>query len=158
VRTLALCLLAGCGAGSVGDDGGDDQPHDQPRTEAHQVCVDETNRYREIEGRPAIAWSGALEAYADEGAEYDHHAQPHDHFSMTPDGERIAFGENECPRWDLSFGGGDIVALMEACVQAFYDEGPGGGHYEIMMDDYGTMGCGIYEEEGVVTIVQDYGF
>ena len=36
-------------------------------------------------------------------------------------------------------------------------EGPGGPHYEIMIGNYGTLGCGIYESGGSETVVQDYG-
>ena len=49
-----------------------------------------------------------------------------------------------------------------ACVAAFYSEGPGSdyathGHYINMMGDYGSLGCGIYQEGDKLTIVQDYG-
>ena len=156
-RVWLLVLVAACGGGGGGGDD-DDGPTDGPRTEAHAACIDETNRLRQAEGRPPVEWWADLEAYADDGAEYDHHNSPHDHFGMEPAGERIAFAENECPRWGLEFGGGDMVDLMLACIEAFYSEGPGGGHYENMMGDYGTLGCGIYEEDGLVTIVQDFGF
>lgn len=148
---LVLSILAaGCDSGSVGgDDGGGS-------TEAHRFCVDETNRLRELNGRVPVEWSAALEAYANEGAEYDHARSPHDHFGDTGGGG-IAFAENECPHWDLSFGGGDMVELMRACIDAFYSEGPGGGHYEIMLGNYGTLGCGIYQQGTDVTIIQDYG-
>lgn len=148
---VVLLVAAGCDAGGVGgDDGGGS-------TAAHQFCVDETNRLRELNGRAPVAWSAELEAYANEGAEYDHARSPHDHFRDTQGGG-IAFGENECPHWDLSFGGGDMVELMRACIDAFYSEGPGGGHYEIMLsNDYGTLGCGIHQEGSDVTIIQDFG-
>jgi len=35
--------------------------------------------------------------------------------------------------------------LVAACIAAFYSEGPGGGHYDNMMGNYGTLGCGIYQ-------------
>lgn len=150
-RAAILAVLAACGNGDVG--GGDDAPGS---TEAHAFCVEETNRYRAMHDRPAVEWSAELEAYANEGAEHDHHASPHDHFTSTGGGG-IAFAENECPHWDLSFGGGDMVQLVAACIEAFYSEGPGGGHYEIMLGDYGSLGCGIYQEGTDVTIIQDYG-
>lgn len=152
MRRLAIALAL-LGVGGCGDDGGG-----AVDTEAHAFCVDETNRYRAMHDRPAVTRSAELEAYAQEGAEVDHHGSPHDHFRET-NGGGIAFGENECPRWDLSFGGGDVVELVRACIAAFYAEGPGGGHYEIMLDrDYRTLGCGIYQEGTSVTVVQDYGF
>jgi hypothetical protein len=147
---VATVVASACGTGGIGDD----EPGGS--TAAHRLCVDETNRYRALHGRPDVAWSAALEAYADEGAEYDHGATPHAHFTSTGGGG-IAFAENECPRWNLSFGGGDVVDLVAACIAAFYDEGPGGGHYEILLGDYGSLGCGIYQSANEVTIVQDYG-
>ncbi len=169
MRTIALlsaALLAACngtiGGGGNGDDLGDDAPAIDAApgvdasNEAHVFCVDETNRLRALNGRPAVVRSLQLEAYANEGAEHDFHNNPHDHFSST-NGGGIAFAENECPHWDLSFGGGDLVGLVGACIEAFYSEGPGGGHYENMMGAYGALGCGIYQEGSDVTIVQDFG-
>jgi len=150
---LATLVLAACGGnGSVSDDDDGTSGTD----DAHQFCVDETNRLRTMNGRPAVERDDALEAYADDGAEHDHHADPHDHFIET-NGGGIAFAENECPHWDLSFGGGDLVELVRNCIAAFYDEGPGGGHYDNMMGDYAALGCGIYIEGTDVTIIQDFG-
>jgi uncharacterized protein YkwD len=50
-----------------------------------------------------------------------------------------------------------MAALVEECIKAFYDEGPGGGHYENMMGPYTTVGIGIYQSGTKVTIVQDFG-
>jgi len=150
VLLSTLAGLAACG-GDDGDHDGMTGPDD-----VHAFCVDETNRYRAMDGHPAIERSAELEAYADEGAEYDHYASPHDHFGDTSGGG-IAFAENECPHWDLSFGGGDLQQLVAQCIKAFYDEGPGGGHYDNMMGDYAHLGCGIYIAGTDVTIVQDYG-
>jgi hypothetical protein len=147
---LVVVVLAACGDGGGDDDGS------SGTDDAHQFCVDETNRLRAMHGRPAVERDAALEAYADEGAEHDHHNNPHDHFLQTQGGG-IAFAENECPHWDLSFGGGDLVELVRNCIDAFYDEGPGGGHYDNMMGDYAALGCGIYIEGTDVTIIQDFG-
>lgn len=152
MRNVAVVILA-LGA-CAGDDGagGDDS--------AHAFCVDETNRYRTMNGKPAVMRSAALEAYANDGAQIDHTGTPHQHFSSTSGGG-IAFAENECPRWNLSQGGGDLKATVAACIAAFYAEGPGTGaahgHYNNMMGDYGTLGCGIYESAGSLTIIQDFG-
>ena len=150
-HSLALVVLLGaCG----GDDGGGGGGHDP----AHQACVDETNMYREGKGKADVAYSEQLEMYADTGAMVDFGSSPHDHFSSTSGGG-IAFAENECPRqgnWTLPVGG-DMVALVKQCMKAFYDEGPGGGHYENMMGSYAKLGCGIYQSGTKVTIVQDYG-
>jgi hypothetical protein len=122
----------------------------------HEECVDYTNMYRVDNGRAPVVRDQELEDYADEGAEHDHDASPHDHFVATSGGG-IAFAENECPHWDLSFGGGDLTQLVRECIDAFFSEGPGGGHYENMMGDYGSLGCGIYVRGTDVTIIQDFG-
>ena len=167
---IALALLGACkGTIDTGDDNGDDDvvgdddaptidaaPTVDASNEAHVFCVDETNRLRQMHGRPPVAHSAELEAYANEGAEHDFHSSPHDHFGST-NGGGIAFAENECPHWDISFGGGDLVDLMRACIEAFYSEGPGGGHYDNMMGPYGSLGCGIYQSGTKITIVQDFG-
>jgi hypothetical protein len=146
MRAIWVVLLAACGAG--GSSGGDP---------AHQECVDYTNMYRTGNGKAAVTRSTALEAYADEGAQHDYGTSPHDHFIST-NGGGIAFAENECPHWDLNaFGNGDMSMLVDACIDAFVSEGPGGGHYDNLMGAYGTLGCGIYQNGTDVTIVQDYG-
>src|SRR5439155_25707051 len=127
------------------------------------ACVDETNRYRAMAGKPALAESAQLEAYAATGAMYDFTNGPHSHFQATGGGG-IAFAENECPvqgGWSLP-AGGDMVALVKQCVAAFYAEGPGTdyqthGHYINMMGPYASLGCGIYQMGSGVTILQDYG-
>jgi uncharacterized protein YkwD len=144
---LVVMLAAGCG----GDDSGGSDA-------AHQAGVDATNMYRSLKGKPSLTYSAALEAYADEGAMHDFTTSPHDHFSSTGGGG-IAVAENECPQqgnWQLP-AGGDMAALVEECIKAFYDEGPGGGHYENMMGPYTTVGIGIYQSGTKVTIVQDFG-
>lgn len=152
---LALVLDAGCGD----DGGGGGGPDAALAASAHQVCVQETNKYRGMKSKPAVVQNAALEAYADTGAMVDFSSSPHNHFSST-NGGGIAFAENECPQqgnWNLSFGNGDLSMTVVACVNAFYMEGPGGGHYENMMGAYGTLGCGIYVQGQKLTIVQDFG-
>jgi hypothetical protein len=152
-RLVALVLAAACGGddgvGGGGDGGG---------TPAHAACVSETNRYRAMKGKPALAHSQALEDYAQQGAEVDFATSPHHHFTSTQGGG-IAFAENECPQqggWRVPQGGA-VEAVVADCIQAFFDEGPGGGHYENMMGAYATIGCGIYTSGDRITIVQDLG-
>lgn len=148
MRAIALVLLVACGGGEEGT------PVD---SSAKQFCVDETNRLRTMNGKAAVARSAQLEEFADTGAMVDHGGSPHDHFRQTSGGG-IAFAENECPKWSLQQqGGGDMNALVKACIAAFYAEGPGGGHYDNMMGAYASLGCGIYNANGSVTIIQDFG-
>jgi len=147
MRLAILAVLAACG-----DGGSSGNPS------AQQFCVSETNRYRAMVGKPAVAESSSLEAYADTGAMVDFSSAPHDHFTMT-DGGGIAMAENECPvqgNWMLA-PGGDIAMLVGQCIAAFWSEGPGGGHYDNMTGPYAKLGCGIYQQGTGVTIVQDYG-
>jgi hypothetical protein len=152
--------IVGCG----GDDGGAGIDA-AANLSAKQFCVSETNRYRAMNQKPALAENTALETYADTGANVDYtSSSPHSHFTSTSGGG-IASAENECPGhsgWHLS-SGGDMNMLVGQCVAAFYAEGPGSdysthGHYINMMGPYTKLGCGIYEAaNGDVTIVQDYG-
>jgi len=163
-RSLWLAIVGVCGLGSVGcGGGGDGTDPDAARAagdEPYQLCVDKTNQLRATVGAPPVTRSTALEDYANTGAEYDHTRQPHDHF-RSDSGGGIAFAENECPHWDLQFGGGSVTDLVGACIDAFWSEGPGTGtahgHYNNMIGNYGTLGCGIYNVNSDYTIIQDYG-
>jgi len=162
VLVSSLLVVAACGGGTIGGGGGDGGGSgggvdSSVANDAYQLCVDKTNMLRATVGKPAVTRSAQLEAYANEGAMYDFSHQPHDHFKLSPIGGGIAYAENECPHWDLSFGGGDVKALVSKCIDAFWSEGPGGGHYDNMTGPYGTLGCGIYHEGTDYTIVQDYG-
>ena len=160
MRWILVLALAACG-GSDGGTTGDAPPGGQS---AKQFCVSETNRYRAMNSKPALAESAQLEAYADTGAMVDYTSNmPHSHFSSTSGGG-IAFAENECPGhsgWQLP-PGGDMNAVVGQCIAAFYAEGPGTdyathGHYINMMGNYAKLGCGIYVSGTDITIVQDYG-
>jgi len=152
----SLLLLAAAACGGADDDGTGDPDGGTGTGGAHQLCVDKTNQLRASVGRPPVTRSATLEAYADEGAAYDHTRSPHDHFRDT-NGGGISFAENECPHWDLSFGGGTEEGLMSACIDAFWSEGPGGGHYDNMVSNNTMLGCGIYHVGSDYTIIQDYG-
>jgi len=123
-------------------------------------CVAEVNRYRTRHGKPPLRRSTELEAYAATGARYDTAARrAHKHFGDTRDGN-LAFAENEClsfQGWSLQFAGGSVRQALTKCLRAFYDEGPGGGHYENMMGKYRTLGCGMYVAGGGVSITVDFG-
>jgi hypothetical protein len=165
MRLIVLAVLAACGGSSGGADvdggsgGGSGAGSSGPLVE----CVAKTNMYRAMNGKPALTESASLEAYAATGAMYDFTNGPHAHFQATQGGG-IAYAENECPvqgNWMLQ-PGGDMSALVDQCIAAFYAEGPGSdysmhGHYINMMGPYATLGCGIYQQGTGVTIVQDYG-
>lgn len=117
-------------------------------------CLEQTNRYRAMVGKPPLTWSVQLEAYADEGAQQDAASRtPHGHFSATGGGG--AFAENEIPWWQG--GPGDVLEVVRGGLELMWAEGPGGGHYENIIGSYGTLGCGIYVGNGAVTVIQDFG-
>lgn len=150
MKKLAMvALLAACGTDDNGGPGANADP-------AHQACVEQTNVYRDMDDKPSLSFSEALQDYANEGAMVDFGTSPHHHFSTT-NGGGIAFAENECPQQGNWTVGSDLVATVKACVKAFYDEGPGGGHYDNMMGPYLTIGCGIYQSGNKVTIIQEFG-
>jgi hypothetical protein len=162
VALVALAVAAGCN-GALGslDDGGDDGGNPQTSSSDREFCAQETNRLRALAGKPALARSSALEAFATAAAEADTKAmRAHGHFVDTQGGG-VAFAENACPSWlgwNLGTGGGTVRGTITACLQAFYDEGPGGGHYDNLMGGYGSVGCGLYQTiGGGLTIVQDFG-
>src|SRR4051812_1904059 len=119
MRVIAVMVLLA--AGCAGDDGGG-----AADTSAHATCVTETNRYREMNGKPDVMRSTQLEDFANTGAMVDFGGTPHQHFSSTSGGG-IAFAENECPHWNAGMTGGDLSMLVVQCIAAFYSEGPGAG-------------------------------
>jgi uncharacterized protein YkwD len=153
--TLAACDGGVGGGGGGDDDGGGDGGATQTDLE---FCVSETNRYRAMVGKPALARSAALEAYAAEGAEQDTASMnAHGHFIATSGGG-IAYAENSCPSWLGWFVQGSVRETVAECLAAFWSEGPGGGHYENMAGSYGSLGCGWYVTgSGGITIIQDFG-
>ena len=150
---LVSFVLAACGGGG-----------ESPASDSDlQFCVDETNRYRAMDGKGPIARSAKLEAFAATGARVDTEAeQAHKHFGDAFDG--TAFAENECPSflgWRLGDGPTAVHDAIGDCIKAFYDEGPGEGdahgHYNNLMSDNAAVGCGVYVVGDEITITQDFG-
>jgi len=142
---LALLVLSCACSTDASDDGG-----------ARAFCVSETNMYREMEGVEPVERSSELEAFAQEGAEIDFGTQPHEHFGF--DGQGVALAENECPQqggWAVGQGETQQTVVAQ-CIRAFYAEGAGGPHFTNLMGPYALVGCGIHEQDGKITIVQDF--
>ena len=147
----------GGGGGSDAGGGGGGGPDASAATTDLVFCVDETNRLRATQGKPALTHSAQLEAYSNTAAQYDTQMQSAHAYFKSNSGGGLSFAENECPSflgWRIM---GDVRNTIGQCLQAFYNEGPGGGHYENMMGNYGTLGCGVYIDGNNITIVQDYG-
>jgi hypothetical protein len=62
-------------------------------------------------------------------------------------------GQCECPGWP-----GTPAQMITQCLQQMWDEGPGGGHYDIMSSSsYTTVACGFYTtSDGSIWAAQDY--
>src|SRR5437879_1526649 len=82
LRACACLVIAACG-GEIGGGGTPDGA--TASADAYQLCVDKTNQLRATVGKPAVARSVALEAYANTSASYDfaNPSPPHAHFQMT---------------------------------------------------------------------------
>ena len=118
-------------------------------------CVQETNRHRATVGLSALSQSAALEAYAATGARVDGSAHAgHSHFNST-EGGGVAMAENAIPWWPLT----DYQTVQEVMRQGFAEmwaEGPSGIHYKIITGPYTQLGCGVFINNGEVTVVQDF--
>jgi hypothetical protein len=159
LRAATLLALLGAGAALLGCGGNSAVPQTGDSA-VLQFCVDESNRYRAMGGKGPIARSSTLEAFAAEGAAQDtQNMQAHGHFGRQGD-DLVAFAENACPSWlGWTLGDGPTAThdAVAECIKAFYDEGPGGGHYDNLMSDNAALGCGFYVENGGITIIQDFG-
>ncbi len=149
-------LAAGCGGDVALSGGGDDDTQAPPTTDL-EFCVSETNRYRAMIGRPPLQHSTVLEEFATEGARADTlSGEAHGHFG-SQGMPLTAFAENECPSflgWTLE---GNVHDTIAKCLEAFFKEGKGGGHYENMMGDHEGCGCGVYlSGDDQITITQDF--
>lgn len=142
--------LAECKAKSTGGTGG--------KYEAElQFCVDEINKYRQKAGRQPVARDKALEEYGAKAAQDDAKTgQPHGYFSKTRGGG-VSFAENEIPGWPISRYG-SIKKIIEQGTLMMYNEGPGGGHHDnIVNSRYTKAGCGIYvTTDGKVWVVHEF--
>lgn len=121
-----------------------------------KLCMDEANRYRATLGLPAVAWSKALEAFADTGARYDAgRNQAHAHFGAAGR-NNPSDAENEIPGWPLR-NYRTVAAVVTEGIKMMWDEGPGGGHYENIKGSHTQVGCGIHvTATGNVWVVQDF--
>jgi hypothetical protein len=120
-----------------------------PMTSADlEFCREETNRYRQQQGRPAVALSESLSERARAAAEYDHATgRAHDYFLSHP----LGGAENEVLRWS----GSNVRQTMTAAIAGFSSEGPSGGHWQNLMGPYREVGCGVATGGGQITFVQN---
>jgi hypothetical protein len=122
---------------------------DSGGTSLQQICVDEVNRYRAMNGKPPYSRWTSAETCGDSEAKSDSATgTAHGAFGTCHE-----FGQCECPGWP-----GPLETMIKGCLKAMWDEGPGGGHYDIMnSDSYKQVACGFYTlPNGKIWSVQDY--
>ncbi|HEX7086142.1 MAG TPA: CAP domain-containing protein [Vicinamibacterales bacterium] len=116
-------------------------------------CVDEANRYRAIAGAAPLVRSEALELYAAQAARVDGTAREgHRHFRLTGGGGGLVFAENEIPWWPLSTYR-TVREVIRVGFAFFWEERPSGGHYRNLVGPYREIGCGVFQQDGLVTVV-----
>jgi hypothetical protein len=141
-------VAGGDDAGSPAPDAGSSGPADDAGS-LEDLCVSTINGYRATIGRPPYTRWTAIEACASGEAETDSQTGvAHSAFGTCNESAQC-----ECPGWP-----GPLDQMITGCLQAMWDEGPGGGHYEIMASaDYTTVACGFYTmSSGSIWAAQDY--
>lgn len=115
-------------------------------------CADELNRYRASIGRPVLTRSGQLETFAAQSAEHDGTAHvAHHHFLMT-NGGGTAMAETEILWWKNYA----VKSVIRDGLAQMWQAGPGGEHYDIIAGPYTEVGCGVFINNGEVTVTQDF--
>jgi uncharacterized protein YkwD len=115
-------------------------------------CADEVNRYRASVGRPPLARSADLEAFAAHAAQADGLAHQAHHFFATTNGGGMSAAENEILWWE-GFG---VRSVIQQGLQQMWQSGPTGEHYDIMTGAFSQIGCGIFVNGSEVTVAQDF--
>ncbi len=120
-----------------------------PSNDAAQHCVDEINRYRATKALPALArWTDGEPCAVTEARDDSQSGKAHGTFGRCQ--ER---SQNACPGWP-----GKPGEVLDGCLRMMWNEGPGGGHYENMIDTKVTrVACGTYAMPGgKIWSVQDF--
>jgi uncharacterized protein YkwD len=120
-----------------------------------QQCVEITNRYRASVGAPLLAVSQELERYAAAAAAEDGRAhRAHGRFRRT-NGGGVARAENLVPWWPLSEFE-SVMRVVAGGLEMMWAEGPRGAHRRNMEGPYTELGCGVFVNNGEVTVVQAF--
>ena len=127
-----------------------------PEPDLLTLCTEVTNELRATVGAAPLAPSADVAAYATEAARADALSNRAHSYTSGPSGPRgVGFAENAVVRWPLSRFG-TIPTLVVSALTAFWEEGPGGPHYENMRGPYASVGCGIYQDADQVTLIQHF--
>ena len=155
---LLLTATAGCGfASSQSSPSATVSSGDSTHFTAElSFCVEEVNRLRASAGKPVLVRSGALEKYAATAVETDALSRkPHTHALATNFGNGTARAETEALFWLLS-SLKSVKAVVEKSLAQMWQEGPGGDHYDIMVDAYHEIGCGVFVQGDEVGVLEAF--
>lgn len=139
-------FVADCSGGPLAAPIANCKPEALPSSgDRYADCVTRINQLRwECQCLPALQRWTEAEGCADQHSQYDSTRSAHSGFRdeiCSPGG----WAQNECPGW------GSAVHVIEGCLQAMWDEGPGEpysahGHYINMTNpSYTMVACGFYE-------------
>lgn len=128
--------------------GPDPRPHPspspQPGSECSSLdcCVVAVNKYRAMAGKgPLRACVASAQAKAQEQCEFDSAHGAHSYIKTYGWDGMCGAG---APNGQCEVGGGGGTPIQDNAVHAYYNEGPGGGHYDILMNDAnGCVACGV---------------
>ncbi len=115
----------------------------------YQDCVNRINQFRsECACLPPLERWTEAESCSNEQSQLDATSGgAHGNFGMC--GESA---QDTCPGW-----GGGTEAIINDCLQSMWDEGPGGGHHDIMSSDRTHVACGFYTmEDGSIWANQNF--
>ena len=123
---------------------------DDPYARVRQQCVDAINGYRAKVSAPAVTRDVSKEACGDGQGKADAAIfRAHGAFGQCNEAAQC-----ECPGYPSP-----IADSLSTCLQQMFDEGPGGGHYDIMTSrNYHSVSCGFFRVEGTdeVWMTMDY--
>jgi hypothetical protein len=115
-------------------------------------CADEVNRYRASVGRQPLARSAALESFATSAAAHDGTAHVAHQLFVNTGGGGTSMAETEILWWR----GYAVRAAIKQGLAQMWKVGPGGEHYDILSGSFGEVGCGVFINNGEVTVAQDF--
>jgi hypothetical protein len=148
-RSTAFAAPADDSSGSSGTGDGSGSGSGTGDGSAADLCVSTINGFRSQNGLPPLQrWTEQEDCASGEAGSDSQTGTAHGAF---PSCTEVA--QNECPGFP-----GDPSDALPQCLQTMIDEGPGGGHYDnIMNPDYTMVSCGITTgADGSMWSVQDF--
>jgi len=132
----------GSGSGGAGGnaDGGSSGAGPGDLDSARDQCVAALNRYRAMKGlAPLMRWT-AQEACADHQSMLDAHEYVQNPSGWFHNNYGMCGEHGQCACWP----GGDLAQVLVVCSGWYWNEGPGGSHYDNMMNpNFTKVACGF---------------